>query len=300
MTAPVSIVVPAYNEQQAIGKTVSDLAARYPEYELIVVDDGSTDQTGEILRDLPCQVITHDPNRGYGAAWKTGCRVAKGDIIVFYDGDGQFQVEDVGRLVTLHISTNSVMTSGARQRASHTPLLRMPGKYVLNLVAKHLSRMDIPDLNCGLRAFDRRTLCAYLSLLPDGFSASTTSMLAFLKRRHKVSFLPIVTKAREGRSSVKIMRDGFGALLLIVRMITLFDPLFVFLPTALAAIGVSIVYSAYHVIAYRLGVPVFGATLFLSGVLLFFMGILCDQVSATRLQGIERELDRSHQPKQTS
>jgi glycosyltransferase involved in cell wall biosynthesis len=292
MSTSVTVVVPAYNEEAAIGKTVLALHEAYPDFELIVVDDGSTDRTSEILANSPCKVITHSPNRGYGATWKTGCRAATGDIVVFYDGDGQFDVKDVGRLLELFRETGSQMTSGARQKSSHTPFVRAPGKAILKMVAKHLSRMEIPDLNCGLRAFDRKTLRGYLSLLPDGFSASTTSMLAFLKRRHKVTFLPIVTKAREGTSSVKILRDGFGAIMLIIRVITLFDPLYVFLPISLFLAVFGVLYSMIIALVQGGGVPVMGATLFLTGVLVFFMGILADQVSATRLQGIERDLER--------
>jgi glycosyltransferase involved in cell wall biosynthesis len=291
LASDVSIIIPAYNEAAVIGEVVQSLHAAYPQFEIIVVNDGSTDATAEVLTSAPCRVITHNPNRGYGASWKTGCRAATTETIVFYDGDGQFDVADVGRLLDLHRSSGAQMTSGARQSGSHTPMLRMPGKAILKMVARHLSKSDIPDLNCGLRAFDRKLLRGHLSILPDGFSASTTSMLAFLKRRYKVSFLPIVTKAREGKSSVKIMRDGVAALLLIIRMITLFDPLNVFLPVATAFMGLGVLYSAFEAITSGLGVPVFGATLFLTGVLLFFLGILCDQVSATRLYNIERDLD---------
>lgn len=287
----VSIVIPAFNEEKSITKTVNALAERFPSYELLVVNDGSTDATSELLERLPCRVITHNPNRGYGATWKTGCRQAKGNILIFYDGDGQFDPADIERLLEQHLATGADMTSGARTKASHVPLLRMPGKYLLKALARHLARQDIPDMNCGLRAFNRQTLKAYLSLLPDGFSASTTSLLAFLKQKHRVEFVPIVTVAREGTSSVRLVHDGFGTLMLIIRIVTLFDPLFIFLPTSFLLMAAGLGYSVLVAAVSGLGVPVLGATIFLAGLTIFFMGILCDQVSATRLQYILQRLE---------
>lgn len=290
-TQSVSIVVPVYNEEKVISKTVNALAERFPSYELLVIDDGSTDGTGKLLEGLPCRVIAHKPNRGYGATWKTGCMHAEGDIVVFFDGDGQFDPADVQRLLEHHLATGADMTSGSRTKASHTPVLRVPGKYLLKVLARHLARREIPDLNCGLRAFNRQRLKAYTSLLPDGFSASTTSLLAYLKQRHRVEFIPIVTVSREGTSSVRLVRDGLGTIMLIIRMITLFDPLFVFLPTSFVLMAAGLGYSLFVAMESGTGVPVLGATTFLAGLIIFFMGILCDQVSATRLQYIDQRLE---------
>jgi glycosyltransferase involved in cell wall biosynthesis len=289
----VTIVVPAYNEEKAIERTVRELASHYPNYELLVINDGSTDRTEEILAGLPCRVVSHKPNRGYGATWKTGCREANGDLIVFFDGDGQFDVKDIDRLLRHHIGSGADMTSGARQRASHAPLLRQPGKFVLRQLAINLARTKIPDINCGMRVFDRKLLLRYLPLVPDTFSASTTTLLTFLKRRHVVEFVPVITTAREGTSSVSITRDGVRAIILIIRMITLFDPLWVFLPTSALLMLLGIIYSLVEALFAGGGVPVLGATVFLTGLLIFFMGILCDQVSAVRLQGLEREFRES-------
>jgi glycosyltransferase involved in cell wall biosynthesis len=283
----VTIVIPAYNEEVAIEGVVTQLARHYPEFEILVVDDGSQDKTGEIAGGLPCRTVRHEVNRGYGATWKTGCREAAGDIIMFVDGDGQFDDDDVRRAIDTLVESKADMVSGARQRASHTPILRRPGKFLLAQLAAILVGQKIPDLNCGLRVVRRDMLIRYLHLLPDGFSASTTSLLLFLKRRYKVVFFPIVTKKRLGKSSVKALRDGFGTIMLMVSLIALFNPLRIFLPVSALLFVTSFVYSAYEAFAKGLGVPVLGAVLFIGGMLSFLMGVMCDQISAIRLERFE-------------
>lgn len=283
----VTIVIPAYNEEEAIAAVVTRLAAAYPEYRILVVNDGSSDRTGEVLQGLPCDVVTHEVNRGYGAGWKTGCRTATTDYILYYDGDGQFDVADVERMVTKGLAERADMVSGMRTKTSHTPLVRQPGKLVLKHLANYLARRDIEDLNCGLRLFRREVLLRYLHLLPDGFSASTTSMMIFLKRRYKVTFLPVVTSKRLGKSSVRILSDGMNTIMLMTRMIALFDPLRIFMPVSGALIVFSVLYSLIEAMVQGMGVPVLGATLFIGGLITFLMGIVCDQISALRLERFE-------------
>jgi glycosyltransferase involved in cell wall biosynthesis len=283
----ITIIIPAYNEEEAIGDVVRRLAARYPDYQILVVDDGSTDGTAAALQGLPCRVVTHEINKGYGAGWKSGCRSATTDFILYYDGDGQFDPEDVGRMAALAQKSRADMVSGHRQKNSHTPLLRQPGKLVLKHLANYLARRNIEDLNCGLRLFRREVLLRYLHLLPDGFSASTTSMMIFLKRKYNVTFLSVVTTRRLGKSSVRIISDGINTVMLMTRLIALFDPLRIFMPIAGVLISVSVVYSLLEAIGSGKGVPVLGATLFTGGLITFLMGILCDQISALRLERFE-------------
>lgn len=283
----VTVVVPAFNEEEIIGEVVAELIQRYPEYEILVVNDGSSDRTAELVENLPCRLINHKVNSGYGSVWKTGCRHASGDVVVYFDGDGQFDPDDIEKVLDRFAETNADMVSGVRVKGTHTDFRRQPGKLVLREVANFLAKRKIPDLNCGLRAFNRTLLSRYLHLLPDSFSASSTSMLVFLKQGHKVEFQPLVVKKRAGTSSVNILRDGFSTLLLIVRIIALFDPLRIFLPISLVLIVVSILYSGYEIIRLSLGIPVLGAVLFIGGVLCFLLGILSDQISALRLERLE-------------
>lgn len=280
----VSLIIPAYNEELAVRSVVDDLAARYPEFQLIVVNDGSTDRTASVLEGARCSVISHKTNRGYGASWKTGVSAASGSIVVFYDGDGQFDPRDVGRIVEEFVTSNADMIVGARTDGSHVDLSRRPGKSILKALASFLARTRIPDPNCGLRAVRRDLLQQYLYLLPDGFSASLTSLLLFYKRRYQVGFVPIVVKKRLGKSSVRQIRDGFGTIMLMTRLIALFDPLRIFLPVSGVLVGLGIVYSILEALIHGLGVPVLGGIMIIGGLLCFFLGIVCDQISALRLE----------------
>jgi len=283
----VSIVVPAFNEEAAIGQVTAELAGRYPDYEIIVVDDGSSDQTAARVDQSRCRLIRHQVNRGYGASWKSGVRAAQGEIVVFFDGDGQFATEDVGRAVEKLKAQDCDIVFAVRRQGAGEPLIRRPGKAILFAVANFLARQKIRDLNCGLRAVKREVLLRYLHLLPDGFSASTTSTLVFIKRGYKIGEIEINTRKRLGNSSVRIVRDGFNTVLLILRIIALFDPLRIFIPTALVLMGLAAIYSIYQAFAYSLGVPVLGAVVFIGGMTIFFMGIICDQISAVRLERFE-------------
>ncbi len=284
---PVSIVVPAFNEEKAIASVTASLAEHYPEYEIIVVDDGSQDHTAQLVDRERCRLIRHQMNRGYGASWKTGARNALGEIVVFFDGDGQFQVEDVGRAVDKLRAEDCDIVFAVRRQGAGDPLIRRPGKAILSSVANFLARKKIRDLNCGLRAVKRNVLLRYLHLLPDGFSASTTSTLVFIKRGYRIGEIEITTQKRIGSSSVRIVRDGLGTVLLILRIIALFDPMRIFLPTAALLMAFATVYSLYEAFASGLGVPVLGAVLFIGGMTIFFMGIICDQISAVRLERFE-------------
>ena len=287
MNPKVSVIIPAFNEEGAIATVVSGLTGAHPDYEIIVVDDGSTDATHDAAAKAGARVVRHRTNKGYGAAWKSGCRNATGDIVVFFDGDGQFDINDVARVLKPVIDGEADMASGARDRASHAAFVREAGKFFLFKLANFLTRRRIADLNCGLRAVRRKILNRYLHLLPDGFSASTTSMLVFLKRGYDVVFVPVTTRARIGTSTVRVFRDGFGTIILIIRIMALFDPLRIFLPLSGVMMAGAVLYSLFKAIGTGLGIPILGGVVFLGGMLIFLLGILCDQISALRLERFE-------------
>ena len=289
MVESVSVIIPAFNEEGGIKETVLGIRQRYPDYEILVIDDGSSDNTAKIVSQLPCRLIQHKLNRGYGASWKTGIENAKNDIIVFFDGDNQFNPDDIQKLVFTFIQEKADMVSGARIKKSHVPLKRRPLKVILKWFVELLVERSIEDLNCGLRCVRRSVIRRYTSLLPNGFSASTTSLVIFLYQSSVVKFIPIKTKKRIGTSSVKILRDGLGTVILIVRLVAMFNPLKIFLPTSGFFLLFSFAYSIYEAIVNKMGIPVLGLMLFMSGVLLFFFGILCDQISALRLNSINKQ-----------
>ena len=290
MDNAISIVIPAFNEEQSISEVIHSLLSLYPEFEIIAVEDGSSDGTLKILETIPnIRIIRHKVNSGYGATWKSGIRAASGNIIVFYDGDGQFYPEDVGKAVSHLIENNLDLVIGSRSSMSGSPLVRRPGKWLLGKLANFLVKSNIDDLNCGLRAVRKDIIIKYIHLFPDGFSASTTSTLVFFKRHYSIGFIPIKIKDRVGESSVSFFKDGFGTIMLMARLISLFDPLRIFLPVSLILLIVSVVYSALNAFALGKGVPVLGGVLFLTSLLAFLMGLLSDQISALRLERYEQD-----------
>jgi len=292
-----SVLIPAFNEAAAIRTVVEGVLAHQPQAEVIVCDDGSTDGTSEALAGLPVRVVRHRVNRGYGASWKTLATRATGSTIVYFDGDGQFDPADIGRILAAFHTDGHDMVSATRTSGSGRPLGRRPGKWILRVFANWSARSRIPDVNCGLRAFDRRTFLPYLAILPDGFSCSTTSLLSYLATGRDVGFVEIAVRSRTGESSVRMLRDGFGTLLLILRLTALLSPLRVFLPASLVLLATGVTYSVWEALARGLGVPVLGATLVINGLLVFLFGLLSDQVSALRLERLQlRPVDSDELP----
>jgi glycosyltransferase involved in cell wall biosynthesis len=279
----VSIVIPAYNEEKAIGATLDEVAAAVSSsarrYEVIVVNDGSADGTARVAASRGVQVVTHRRNRGYGASLKSGVLAARGAVVLFYDADNQFDSADIDRMVSELGELDAVL--GARASGSHAPFSRRGGKKLLGWLANYLARTRIPDLNCGLRAIRRDVLLDYLHLLPNGFSASTTTTLVLLKEGHDVRFLPVTVRKRIGKSTVKPLKDGMDTALLIVRLTTLLDPFRVFGPVSLVFFLFGVVWGTYYI---RLGRGLSTASLFMlvSSVIIFFFGLLADQVASMR------------------
>lgn len=283
----VSIVIPAFNVEGSIGGTLSDLSEWRDRAEIIVVDDGSTDCTGDIARQAGARVIRHLHNKGQGAALKTGIRAASGDIIVTMDSDGEHCAAQVTAL--LDAFDDNDMVVGARAKGSNAPLLRRPGKWVLAQVANYLAETDIPDLNSGMRAIRRDVALRFLHILPNRFSFSTTLTLALYKEGYNTAYVPIVTKPRVGKSTVRPLNDGFAAIMLIIRIIALFDPIRVFVPTSAALFLIGLLYwvgSAVFRFVVRIDpfihIPTGAMMMIVSAVIVFMFGILADQVSAIR------------------
>lgn len=279
----VSVVIPAYNEERAIGATLDEvkaaISASRRRYEIVVVNDGSADKTGDEAARRGARVVTHRRNRGYGAALKSGVLAARAAIVLFYDADNQFDAADIDRLVDELEAHDAVL--GARTSASHAPFSRRGGKKLLGWLANYLARTRIPDLNCGFRAIRRDVLLDYLHLLPNGFSASTTTTLVLLKENHDVRFVPVTVRKRIGTSTVRPIKDGVDTALLIVRLTTLLDPFRVFGPVSGVFFLFGVVWGTYYI---HLGRGLSTASLFMlvSAVIIFFFGLLADQVASLR------------------
>ena len=284
-TDKVTIIIPAYNEGEGLVGTLEGLMpiAKRVGWEVIVIDDGSTDNTAQVIRESGARLASHPYNKGYGASLKTGIRAATGDIIVMMDSDGQHSGADVEKLLE-HMDEYE-MVVGARSR---NVLVRAPGKKLLSFVANFLSGRKIPDLNSGFRAVRKKTVSSFLHFCPNGFSFTTTITLAYLREGFSVKYIPIEADVRVGRSSsVKFFRDGYKTFLLIIRVIVLFNPLKVFMPASLFLFAAGVVFTLYGIAVFGRA-PNMGILAILSSIILFFMGILADQISSIRR---ERRLD---------
>lgn len=281
-----TIAIPCFNESQAIDRVLRELETSFPQAEILVVDDGSTDDTQEIVRrHTKVRLLVHDRNRGYGAAIKTACLHATRKFLVWYDGDGQHKPEMVRALME-HLEDHDCVI-GARSSQSRAPWSRRLAAGCLRWVARLLVRAQIPDLNSGLRACRVSVLRRYLHLLPNGFSASSTTTILMLERGYRVRWTPITTLARQGTSSVRVVRDGLRTLMLILHLVILFNPLRFFLPLSFGLSALGLIYGTVRAVISRLGFPTLAVVIILVGVQAFFFGLLADQISAIRKERFE-------------
>lgn len=274
-----SVLIPAYNEEESIASTVESIrkhASCVRELEIIVINDGSTDRTGEIARGLPVTLIEHEINTGYGSGLKDGLQAAKHEYIMIADADGTYPLEETPRL--LEDAASYAMIVGARTGAIvKVPPLRKPGKWIITRLAEYLSQRKIPDLNSGFRIFRKDIALRFLSLYPDGFSFTTTITLAMLTNHHKVKFVPINYHRRVGKSSIRPLRDFTNFTILIIRICAYFKPLNVFVPPALVLIVAGVAKGAVdYTRDGHLGL--FGIVLALTGVQMVFIGLLADLI----------------------
>ena len=276
------MVVPAYNEAQGVAETLGRLRARLPQSEIIVVDDASTDDTAASAEQVSgVNVLSHAYNLGYGGALKTGMAAAQGEYIAWFDADGEHSVDDLVAMVEQLHHGNYTAVIGQRQNQAPS-LVRALGKWVIRMMARSLKFKAGPDINCGLRVFRREFILHYVYLLPDGFSASLTSLMILLERGYPVLFHPVTSGQRHGRSKVKLS-DGFSTIMLVLRMIMLFAPLRIFLRLGGLLILIGIIYSLGIALATNRGIPVGGALVILLGVLFILLGLIADQISQMRL-----------------
>jgi glycosyltransferase involved in cell wall biosynthesis len=283
----VTILIPAFNEAQTIGVIIERLEANCSDFvqEIIVIDDGSSDETAWLAEKAGACVIRHKHNRGYGASLKTGIRSAKTEFVLMMDADGQHRVEDVFHLWELANAYDCDMIVGQRTGLIHSPFWRMPGKWLLGVMANYLTQRTIPDLNSGLRLIRREVVSRYLHLCPSGFSFSTTITMALLSRGYSVDYVPIKVEKRAGKSTVSI-KTGLDTIILILRIAALFNPLRIFIPASVLIGGVGIVWGIPFALAGR-GVSVGSMLAIVTAILVFGLGLLCDQISQLRLERFE-------------
>ncbi len=275
----ISIVIPAYNEEDAVRYGLDKLidGGFHEKYEVIYVNDGSLDKTGEIIKEYPVKLFNHNVNKGYGAALKTGIRKATGDKIIILDSDGQHNPKYIDTLIELLQEHDMVI--GERTDDSFQVKRRQSGKKLIRKTGEYLVEQKLPDYNSGFRGFDRELIKEMLHLMPNGFSFSTTSTLGFLKEGYTIGTFPIVVEERVGRkSNVKMVKDGSKTMLLLFRIIMLFNPLKIFFPFSLLVTGLGLLWGVYgFFMADRF--PNTATVVVVFGMMLFFIGLLADQVA---------------------
>lgn len=277
-TMSLSIIIPAKNEAAVIGDVVSSVRALYEDAEILVIDDGSTDDTAQRARDAGASVRRHPVSLGNGAAIKAGARAATGDVLVMMDGDGQHRAEDIPSLLE-KLDEGFDMAIGARDSGSHADVGRLAANGLYNVFASLISGHRIPDLTSGFRAVRADLFTKFLYLLPNGFSYPTTITMAFLRSGYPVTFLPIKADKRTGTSHIRPIRDGFRFLAIIFKIATLYAPLKVFLPISGFFFVSGLSYYAYTY--FTMGRFTNMSMLILSAsVIIFLIGLISEQITA--------------------
>ena len=273
-----SIVIPAKNESAAIGEVVRTAKSEYPDAEIIVVDDGSTDATARTAEEAGAIVIRHPESLGNGAAVKSGARAARGEILALMDGDGQHDPREMGRLLQ-KLDRGYDMVVGARDSGSHANVGRLFGNKLYNELASRLSDRRITDLTSGFRLVRARLFKKFLYLLPNGFSYPTTITMAFLRSGYAICFEPITAAKRSGKSHIRPLRDGVRFFVIIFKIATLYAPLKIFLPISGLFFATGLGYYAYTYVTYGRFTNM-SLLLFSASVIIFLIGLISEQITA--------------------
>jgi len=274
----ISIVLPAKNEARNLLHLLPKIRSYYPEAEILVIDDGSTDDTPTIARQAGAHVISHPYSQGNGAAIKTGARNASGDILIFMDADGQHKPEDISRLLE-KLDDGYDMVVGARKASTHANLFRRFANGFYNRLASAMTGYKIEDLTSGFRAVRANKFRKFLYLLPNGFSYPTTSTMAFFRSGFPVAYVPFYAGKREGKSHIKLIKDGIRFFVIILKIGALFSPMRLFLPISMALFFTGLGYYGYtYYFEHRF--TNMSALLFDSALMTFLMGLISEQISS--------------------
>ena len=277
MPSSLSIILPARNEAPGLRRLLPALHKRYPDAEIIVVNDGSTDTTASLSTDSGARVISHPYSKGNGAAIKSGARHASGETLVFMDSDGQHQVEDIQPLLD-RLSEGYDMAIGARNWSSQANLGRGLANKIFNFLASWMVGHKVPDLTSGFRAVVASKFRDYLHMLPNGFSYPTTITMAFFRAGYSISYVPDTVQQRTGSSHINPLRDGWRFLLIIFRVGTLYSPLKIFLPISVGFFLLGSGYYLFTFITYHRFTNM-SALLLITSILVFLIGLVSEQIT---------------------
>jgi glycosyltransferase involved in cell wall biosynthesis len=284
-TPSISIVLPAKNESKNLPTFLPMLCLLYPDAEILLINDGSNDDTAAIARAAGVTVIDHPYSMGNGAAIKTGARHAKNEILVFMDADGQHDPGDIPALLA-KLKDGYDMVVGARNSGSHASLFRRVANKFYNKLASLMTGHKIEDLTSGFRAAKASKFRKFLYLLPNGFSYPTTSTMAFFRSGFPVAYIPIHAGKRSGKSHIRLLQDGLRFFIIILRIGVLFSPMRLFLPVSSTVFSLGAGYYGYTYFTEGRFTNM-SAVLFLSSLFIFLIGIVSEQISSLHYKNIE-------------
>jgi len=293
MTDSLSIIIPAKNEQLSLPDVLDGISSSCSPLEIIVVDDGSTDETAKVAARDGVKVISHPYSKGNGAAIKAGVRAAKGDILLFMDADGQHDPQDIPRLLA-KLNEGFDLVVGSRQKGSQANVGRGVANKVYNWLASYMTGHKVADLTSGFRVARAKKFREFLSLLPNGFSYPTTSTMAFFRAGYSVAYEAIHAGRRDGKSHIRPLKDGIRFLLIIFKIGTLYSPLKLFFPLSLLPLLMGI---GYYIFTY-ISVGRFtnmSALLFTTAILIFLMGLVSEQITQLMYQESDSGDDRAEE-----
>ncbi|MEP3561968.1 MAG: glycosyltransferase family 2 protein [Marinobacter sp.] len=278
MVHSVSVVIPAKNESGALQPLIHGLKRISVVNEIIVVDDGSTDDTAQVSAEAGAIVVKHPYSKGNGAAIKSGARAATGDILVFMDGDGQHRAEDIPRLLA-KLAEGFDLVVGARQSGAQASLGRSLANKIYNYLASYMTGHMVKDLTSGFRVVWRTKFIEFLNLLPNGFSYPTTSTMAFFRAGYSVAYHPIDVRQRVGISHIKPLQDGIRFLLIIFKIGTLYSPLKIFVPLAFLVFSIGLSYYGYTYFTENRFTNM-SALMFTTSLIIFMVGLVSEQITS--------------------
>lgn len=274
----ISVVLPAKNEAGAIGQTIEKILALNIVTEVIVVNDGSTDQTKMLAEQAGARVISHPYSKGNGAAIKTGARHAQGEVIIFMDADGQHDPNNIPQFIE-KIEQGYDLVVGARQKGSQASLGRGFANAFYNKLATYMTEHQVEDLTSGFRAVRADKFREFLYLLPNGFSYPTTSTMAFFRAGYSVTYIPIHAAKRIGKSHIRLLRDGTRFVLIIFKIATLYSPLKMFLPIAILLFMIATGWYGYTLLEFGRFTNM-SALLYTGSIMIFLMGLISEQITS--------------------
>jgi len=285
----ISIVLPAKNEARNLVDLLPQLKSLYPEAEILVINDGSTDNTAQVAIDASVKVISHPYSQGNGAAIKTGARNAAGELLVFMDADGQHDPADIVALLE-QLNHGYDMVVGARSKHTQATFLKLCGNNFYNRLASSMTGHKIEDLTSGFRAVRADKFRKFLYLLPNGFSYPTTSTMAFFRSGFPVAYIPIHAGKRKGKSHIRFFKDGARFFIIILKIGAFFSPMRLFLPISAGLFLTGLSYYGYtYYFEHRF--TNMSALLFSTSILTFLMGIISEQISSLHFKGIDQSKD---------